>query len=236
MCPKVLLETTQQVICGSCVLWLQAHDLMIQAPPPSALSSKSILIEKTELNVFIYIIYLYEMTSFRGINQFSTSVPSIRDRLNERINIDGTTECWNWTGTKNRDGYGVLWTGGKKENGGQFKKASRLSYQEYHPLTTDISNINLFVCHKCIGNRACINPDHLYLGTPQDNMNDRREQGRENAANGEKLSSKLTEKDVLEIRKLYAGGGYTYRKLGEIYNVSESCIGGIIIRKNWKHI
>jgi hypothetical protein len=170
------------------------------------------------------------MTSCLGINRYSTNIPSIRDRLNARINIDETTGCWNWTSTKNRSGYGVI----------HIKKthlAHRLSYQEYHPLTTDISNIDLFVCHKCIGNTGCINPDHLYLGTPQDNTDDIREQGRSPDAKGEKNNrSFLTEKDVLEIRELYSAGGYSSRKIGDMYGVTKQNIFHIVKQKSWKHI
>ena len=63
------------------------------------------------------------------------------------------------------------------------------------------------------------------------------EAGRPRGARGEQQAfSRLTEKQVLEIRRLYAGGGYTYKMLGEMYGVTKTCIGNIIRRKTWKHI
>lgn len=96
--------------------------------------------------------------------------------------------CWAWTGSK-RNGYG--------EYGGT--SAHRVSYKLFKG---DIPN-NLFVMHIC-DNRECINPDHLKLGTNQDNVNDKVEKGRQvggNGRKGENLSySKLTNENIKEIR------------------------------------
>ena len=172
--------------------------------------------------------------SLIGLNQFSTNIPTIPDRIMSRIEIDEKTGCWNWTATLNRCGYGVLWIGGKK---GNYQFAHRLSYEQYHPLTTDIQQNKLYVLHKCIGNRRCCNPGHLYLGTPQNNMDDRREQGRENASKGEAvIHHKLTEAQVIQIREMYKNGGHSYTTLGVIFGVRSSTIGSIITRRYWKHI
>jgi hypothetical protein len=48
--------------------------------------------------------------------------------------------------------------------------------------------------------------------------------------------SKLTEKDIEEIRLLYDTGNYTLCKLGEIYHISFGTVGQIVRRENWKHI
>lgn len=49
-------------------------------------------------------------------------------------------------------------------------------------------------------------------------------------------SSKLKEQDVLDIRSLYSTGNYTYKSIGKIYDVSESCVYLIVKRKKWRHI
>jgi len=78
--------------------------------------------------------------------------------------IDG---CWYWIGNTMKDGYGAFYT---PEN--PMMKAHRFSYQLYKG-----SADGLFVCHSC-DNPLCVNPDHLFLGTLQDNLLDMRKKGR----------------------------------------------------------
>ena len=90
------------------------------------------------------------------------------DRL--RLARRGLTEldCWPWAGRKDQDGYGVLSVDGKDH------KAHRIAWADKHgpiPLT-------LCVLHHC-DNPPCINPAHLFLGTPTDNMTDRDAKGRQ---------------------------------------------------------
>jgi HNH endonuclease len=93
---------------------------------------------------------------------------------------------------------------------------------------------NLCVCHHC-DNPACVNIDHLFLGTPSDNQRDsfNKKRGRIPNQKGEEHSGvKLTEKDVLEIRE----SSLTGRALAKIYNVCPNQISLIRLRKNWTHI
>jgi hypothetical protein len=94
------------------------------------------------------------------------------------------------------------------------------------------------VCHTC-DNPKCVNPDHLFQGTHKENTQDAINKGRHPLSNLKKgedhHSSKLTESMVLEIRKKYKEGMFTYQ-LGDMHGVSQQTISKIINRKIWKHI
>jgi hypothetical protein len=92
----------------------------------------------------------------------------------------------------------------------------------------------MFVCHRC-DNPACINPEHLFLGTHDENMDDCR--AKERHAHGVRQShAKLTDGTTEEIRRLYATGDYYQWELGEIYGVSQTNVSQITRRKTWKHV
>ena len=86
-------------------------------------------------------------------------------------------------------------------------------------------------CHR----PGCINPDHLYVGSHQENMRDRQRLGRQarGEANGQ---SKLTDDNVREIRLRHATGAISMLKLSFEYGVHNTIIRDVIMRKNWKHI
>lgn len=88
----------------------------------------------------------------------------------------------------------------------------------------------LWVLHTC-DNQLCINPDHLYLGTREDNNRDKII--RDRCVKGERCRlSKLKEPDVMEILQSSEG----HSSLGRKFNVSPQTIFNIRARKNWKHV
>jgi len=140
--------------------------------------------------------------------------------------IETEDGCLEWMRSC-RGGYGIV------DFEGKTKGAHRLAFELFHKrLIVE----GLHILHKC-DNRKCCRPSHLSEGTNQDNINDKVSKNRQSNAKGIiNGNSKLTEAQVLEIRKKYADGSCTQSALGTEYNVSRSTITYIICRKIWTHI
>ncbi len=154
---------------------------------------------------------------------------SLKKRFDIAYQINNINGCWEWIKTLNLWGYGKITYRDNKKS--KEISAHRLSY---------ILNIGKLpkkklVLHKC-DNRKCVNPQHLYLGTQKDNMNDMINKKRAVILKGSQAPwSKLNENDVIEIKKLLITNLSQY-KIGKLFNVSRSAILNIKNGSNWKHI
>lgn len=146
--------------------------------------------------------------------------------FNEWLVRDERTSCMNFTGGKVGAGYGRL------RLGRNVVLAHRYAYE----LAFGEIPKGKLVCHRC-DNPSCCNPDHLFLGDQIDNMRDRKSKGgyRTQAKGGRNGSSKLSDADIPEIRKLLASG-VKQKDVAEIYGVTQPLISMIALRKKWDHI
>jgi hypothetical protein len=152
----------------------------------------------------------------------SQNIQSFQNRFWSKV--EETPTCWNWTAYKDAFGYGIFNLCG----GYGCIPAHKLSWimhfgREPEPLC---------VLHRC-DNPACVNPEHLFLGTRADNIADCVAKKRQ-PIGSKKATAKLDENDVRFIRETYQHwrGGILARKFG----VSPGLINGIVHRKRWTHV
>lgn len=131
--------------------------------------------------------------------------------------------CWEWQGFLNK-GYGHITVNGKP------MAVHRYSYI----LSCGVIPDGLFVLHKC-DNRACVRPDHLFLGTHQENMEDMATKGRAARPAGEKHPrAKLTAHQIGEIRDLHAAGQHDFKQIASMFGICLEHVRKIVKHQSWK--
>lgn len=144
-----------------------------------------------------------------------------------------TDSCWIWAGGGRRRRYGYFLHLGK------HLPAHRLSYY----LSRGVQPADKLVCHTC-DVPHCVNPDHLFLGTPSENMKDCVRKGRwrgfgrarsEHNRGSENPFSKLTETDVITMRREHVGG-VRAKDLAQRFGVSVHTVRDVVMARSWRHI
>ena len=134
-------------------------------------------------------------------------------------------DCWLWKGGKLKTGYGI------HNFGYRSIGAHRAAWVIFNGPIPD----GLLVCHKC-DNPQCVNPDHLFVGTAQENHQDRAKKGRSADRHGEKHPcNKFLDEDIVRIRKMHKEG-IGQVEIANIYRVTPSTISLIVNHKRWSHI
>ena len=133
--------------------------------------------------------------------------------------------CWDWNGGNHSQGYIPM------KDGKKFTWAHRISWIINFGEIKD----GLWVLHKC-DNKRCTNPEHLFLGTCQDNIDDMDNKGRRNTPKGiNHINAKLTDEKVKKIKELL-NLGVTVARICKDYNMSNGAIDAIKYGKTWKHV
>ncbi len=125
-------------------------------------------------------------------------------------------DCWVWTG-------GTWGRYGRLCYGGVVDYVHRHAYRHYHG---EVPNGEM-VLHRC-DVPLCCNPRHLFSGTQKTNRLDARNKGR--------LPIKVTEEQVRKMRTMYAGGGWSYVRLGKQFGLSGPVTYRIVTGIYWSHI
>lgn len=178
---------------------------------------------------------------------YGDATERMKRALDAHYRIDTASGCWLWTASLDRDGYGRF---GPRVT----KLAHRASWMLHFGPIPD----GMLVCHSCdvlhadpTLYRRCVNPGHLWLGTPADNGADMAAKGRARAPGGEAHylrrnpslapigikhgMAKLTDDAVREIRKMRACGS-SQRVIAAHIGVSRSAVGHVLTGARWAHV
>jgi hypothetical protein len=134
-----------------------------------------------------------------------------------------TSNCWEWQKQRLPKGYGIF-----SINCFQILAHRFSFFYHYGFLDKDLD-----VLHTC-DNPSCVNPEHLFLGTNQDNVDDKVAKNRQRKGEGIP-SAKLGTSDILQIRELFRNGA-NHGELAKMFNVTKGNVGMIVRKQTWKHL
>lgn len=141
--------------------------------------------------------------------------PTITKQFNSHVDRSG--DCWEWTGTRDRGGYGVFMHAKKSY------RAPRIALAlDGRPVPN-----GCYACHHC-DNPGCVRPSHLYPGTPTQNCADVKLRGRQNPGKRARLSPA----EVIAIRHSKESDVRT----AALFGVSRPTISLIREGKTWRHL
>ena len=142
-------------------------------------------------------------------------------RFWNKVNRDAEVACWLWTGCVTPKGYG-LFDAGKLT----------LTHRHAWALSCGEVPVGMQVLHKC-DVRACVRPDHLFLGTNADNVKDKMSKGRHRFNVGEGMhNAKLTEDKVRYIR----ADTREQKFIAADYGIDQAVVSRVKSGKAWKHV
>lgn len=157
-----------------------------------------------------------------------------RDRFYRHVDVLLENDCWLWRGYKLKTGYGIFVMNPSRNEKNKTTTAHRAAWI----ISNGDIQQGIDVCHSC-DNPACVNLNHLWLGTPKENTQDMVKKGRHNPGHvpGEKNGQvKLKKSDVEKLRGFYVSGQYSHRQLASFFDMSKTQIGRILRNESWKEV
>lgn len=150
---------------------------------------------------------------------------TVLERFLSMTKINPETKCLEWT-SFTYNGYGLFHLNGK----------ARRAHRVYWEMMKGPIPKGLIVCHRC-DNRSCVNPEHLFIGTHQDNLDDMRSKGRDRFAAGHTRgdvwhATRLSEQDVMKIRD----DERPQKEIARDYGIDPSHVSKLKSKQRSKHI
>jgi len=158
------------------------------------------------------------------------------DTLERRFweKVRPTAGCWTWEASLDGRGYGQI---AFKRGGKGNMRAHRVSWEIHNgPIPDD-----LHVLHRC-DNPPCVNPDHLFLGTQRDNVQDMWAKGRASGhfqageSRGVKNVNAKLDPDKVTVIRERAQSGESYASLARSFNVTGPAISSLVRRRTWHYV
>lgn len=155
-------------------------------------------------------------------------MPANRVRYEAKVDRSaGPDACHPWRGAKNNGGYGQI----------RIDKRLYLAHRIGWELAFGPIPDGLCVCHRC-DVRGCQNPQHWFLGTIAENNADRHAKGRTRVGRvhgSRHPNAKLTEAQVVEIRRL-AAAGTSQGEIAARFGVEQTNVSSIVRRLTWRGV
>lgn len=136
------------------------------------------------------------------------------------IDIDKSGDCWEWTGRKNKSGYGLT----------AVRGGSEIAHRAYWQLVVGEVPDGMYLLHSC-DNKCCVNPAHLRVGTHAENMAEAKERKRMRPMRGiDNGRAKITYEIADAIRADVSSSNVS---LGKKYGVSDVVISNVRLGRSW---